>query len=173
MNLYLDHGDEFNSKFFAEITLSDIVHYFNIPITEEKKIDEKGVLSRIIASELKTLCVEIQSVMNDSGKILQREKYKDVSSFVKEKLKQHNDNSNAASDFISLLMETFPAFKDTAVFRDHTIFILKKVQLFVADLYRHFHKTNVLCQFGDISKMTVFSDNVLPAVLREVRLLLF
>lgn len=169
INMFIDHGEDFSSKFFADMTLDEVVQFFSIPITEEKKIGDSGVLSQIVASELKSLCVNIQSVISQSGKKLQLLGFKDISSFVKYKLKEHNSNENAASFLISTLIETFPAFKDASPFRGKPqIFILKKVQLFVADLYRHFRKTNKLFEFGDINRLTVFADNVLPAVLREV-----
>lgn len=54
------------------------------------------------------------------------------------------------------------------------VYVLKKAQLMLSDLYLRFRNDpsqSHLFAFGDASRLTVFSDNVLPAVLRARGLL--
>lgn len=43
------------------------------------------------------------------------------------------------------------------------------MQLLCADLHRRFAKEDARFNFVDIHKVTVFTDNVVPAVLRKVK----
>ena len=54
------------------------------------------------------------------------------------------------------------------------VYVLKKAQLMIAELYLRFHKDPQLRSvfgYSDIDRLTVFSDNVLPAVLRATGVL--
>jgi hypothetical protein len=56
------------------------------------------------------------------------------------------------------------------------VYLLKKVQLILGELYVRFHddaELSSLFNFTDISHLTVFSDNVLPAVLRAKGVLVY
>ena len=48
------------------------------------------------------------------------------------------------------------------------MFIIKKAQLLAGDLYRNFKSRDKKFDFVDISQLTIFTDNVVPAVLRKV-----
>jgi len=73
---------------------------------------------------------------------------------------------------VERLINTFPAFKDQAIYKGKEIFILKKAQLLAADLYRRFKDSHPdKFNFSDVDNLTVFSDNVLPAVLRKYGIL--
>jgi len=49
---------------------------------------------------------------------------------------------------------------------ERVVYLLKKAQLMVAEVYLRFHDEDPRFNYSDISSLTVFSDNVLPAVLR-------
>jgi hypothetical protein len=52
------------------------------------------------------------------------------------------------------------------------VWLIKKAQLTVGDLYRSFHEKDPRFNFHDIKQLTVFSDNVLPCVLRAVNIVM-
>jgi hypothetical protein len=76
--------------------------------------------------------------------------------------------SNTLPIFTEKLVETFPAFADKATYKGREVFILKKAQLLAGDLYRNFRSRDKKFEFVDISQLTIFTDNVVPAVLRTV-----
>jgi hypothetical protein len=57
-------------------------------------------------------------------------------------------------------------FRDHAVYKGHQVFIYKRAQIFVADLWGAF-KGQGLGGFKDIASITMFADYVVPAVLRH------
>lgn len=57
-------------------------------------------------------------------------------------------------------------FRDHAVYKGHQVFIYKRAQIFVADLWGAF-KGKGLGDFKDIGCITMFADYVVPAVLRH------
>lgn len=58
------------------------------------------------------------------------------------------------------------------MYKGHQIFLYKRAQIFVADLWGAF-KGQSLGQFEDIAAITMFADYVVPAVLRHWGVLTF
>jgi len=73
-----------------------------------------------------------------------------------------------ASFLIENLVQAFPAFNDKATYDGKEIFLYKKVQLLCADLHRRFGNEDKRFNFKDVDQLTVFTDNVVPAVLRKM-----
>jgi hypothetical protein len=69
---------------------------------------------------------------------------------------------------VESLSQTFPAFDDKADYEGVEVLLMKKAQLLAADLYRRFHESDARFNFKDVENLTVFTDNVVPAVLRKV-----
>jgi len=71
------------------------------------------------------------------------------------------------------LTGTFPAFDDVAVYGpdDREIPIFKKAQLLAGDIHRTFAVRESTLFIDDYEKLTVFTDNVVPAVLRKLGVL--
>ena len=59
-----------------------------------------------------------------------------------------------------------PGFRDHCVYKGHQVFLYKRAQIFVADLWGAF-KGQGLGEFKDIASITMFADYVVPAVLRH------
>jgi hypothetical protein len=120
----------------------------------------------MVPTELKSLAIQIQTVMQQTGKILKEKKQPTLAAFILDQVKQDKDIS--AAKLVNILVSTFPAFADIHSYNGKKIHIIKKAQLLVGDLYRRFSPQDERFKFKDIHSLTVFSDNVLPAVLRKV-----
>ncbi|KAJ7558350.1 hypothetical protein O6H91_04G034900 [Diphasiastrum complanatum] len=72
----------------------------------------------------------------------------------------------SAVALLDLITRHFPGFRDSCVYKGHQIFIYKRAQIFVADLWGAF-KGQGLGAFKDIACITMFADYVVPAVLRH------
>jgi putative queuosine salvage protein len=68
------------------------------------------------------------------------------------------------------LVQHFPSFDDTALYRTHTIRFYKRAQICVADLYNAFG-TQQWGEFNDLEQLTIFADYKLPQVLRHANVL--
>ncbi|BBN12232.1 hypothetical protein MPTK1_5g18340 [Marchantia polymorpha subsp. ruderalis] len=71
----------------------------------------------------------------------------------------------SAVDLVELVAGNFPGFRDHTVYKGQQVFIYKRAQIFVADLWGAF-KGQGIGEFKDISSITMFADYVVPAVLR-------
>ncbi|KAH3759730.1 conserved eukaryotic protein [Pelomyxa schiedti] len=109
----------------------------------------------------------IVSVLVGSGNALLSAGYPDFSSMVRHCSTIHTPP--LANDLVSTLFEKIPAFKDMAEYpTGQPVYLMKKAQLLAGDLYRRFAKELPdLFAYSDITELTVFVDNVLPAVLRH------
>lgn len=85
-------------------------------------------------------------------------------------LKPSKESPLDSNRLVQMLCNVFPAFNDVTTYQGRTVCILKKAQLLVADLSRHVGAMDEAWKC-DTSKLTVFADNVIPCVLREVGIL--
>jgi len=76
----------------------------------------------------------------------------------------------SAVKLASSLVQHFPSFNDTALYRTHTIRFYKRAQICVADLYSAFGAQQ-WGAFHDIGQLTIFADYKLPQVLRHANVL--
>lgn len=80
----------------------------------------------------------------------------------------HGSAEKLVEDFV----KTFPAFNDVGKYSDDTpIYFFKKAQLAVGELYQFLKSKDKLFEFKDITKLTIFVDNVIPAVLTKLGIL--
>jgi hypothetical protein len=61
-------------------------------------------------------------------------------------------------------------FRDHSLYKGHQVFLYKRAQIFVADLWGAFKGQNY-GEFHDINSITIFADYIVPAVLRELGVL--
>lgn len=61
-------------------------------------------------------------------------------------------------------------FRDHSLYKGHQVFLYKRAQIFVADLWGAF-KGEGYGKFNDISSITIFADYIIPAVLRQLGIL--
>ncbi|KAK9794969.1 hypothetical protein WJX73_009457 [Symbiochloris irregularis] len=72
----------------------------------------------------------------------------------------------SAASLITMLTTYFPGFQDHCIYRGRQIHLLKRAQIFVADVWGAFQGQSY-GRFDDISELTMFADYRVPAALRE------
>lgn len=77
---------------------------------------------------------------------------------------------SSAATLIELITRHFPGFRDHSLYKGHQVFLYKRAQIFVADLWGAFKGQNY-GEFHDINSITIFADYIVPAVLRELGIL--
>ncbi|HOV85525.1 MAG TPA: queuosine salvage family protein [Syntrophobacteraceae bacterium] len=78
--------------------------------------------------------------------------------------------SKSALKLVRLVVESFPGFRDQALYRGYKVNFLKRAQLLVWDLYCAFEGKS-FGEFHDLEALTAFADYKLPQVLRELGVL--
>ncbi len=68
------------------------------------------------------------------------------------------------------VVKNFPSFNDIAVYEGQTVYLYKRAQLLVADLYGAFDGEGY-GEFNDLYQLTIFADYKLPQVLRHYHVL--
>lgn len=76
----------------------------------------------------------------------------------------------SASRLVDVITSTFPAFRDTAVYDGRQVFLYKRAQIFVGDLFGAFDGKGPGA-FADLGKLTMFADYRVPVVLRQLGIL--
>lgn len=77
------------------------------------------------------------------------------------------DAKNSAAGLVNLLAERFPCFRDEATFERKKVRLLKRAQIFVADLWAAFEGEGY-GEFNDIDKITMFADYRVPQILHTL-----
>jgi len=163
-------GFKLDTEFLLSANLTTISEYFKLPLQVEKE-HQPGIYI-YVDSPVKPLAQKITNVFNETGNILETGGYSSLGNFVLSKLKKQSGDKPSASALVTTLIETFPAFKDESKYKNTTVYIYKKVQLLATDLYRSFSKSQPkYFDFYDIDTLTIFPDNVVPAVLRKLGIL--
>ncbi|KAH9712276.1 Queuosine salvage protein [Citrus sinensis] len=76
----------------------------------------------------------------------------------------------SAAKLVALVTRHFAGFRDHSVYKGHQVFLYKRAQIFVADLWGAF-KGQGYGEFYDIGSITMFADYVVPAVLEQLGVL--
>ncbi|EGG19481.1 hypothetical protein DFA_00058 [Cavenderia fasciculata] len=143
--------------------------------TEVQQPDLPGIYT-YRDSVVKPLIVNIHKILKESAEIIYRLGHSDFGAYVLSLYNVYDaEQGPLASTLVQALVDTFPAFKDEAKYTDgettKTIYLEKKAQLLAADLYRRFKDTDARFNFIDVDRMSIFTDNVVPAVLRKLNIL--
>lgn len=77
-----------------------------------------------------------------------------------------------AARLVELLTATFPAFRDSTVYRGRQIFLYKRAQILVGDLWGAFGGVG-LGAFTNIGSLTCFADYRVPQLLRALGILVY
>jgi hypothetical protein len=80
--------------------------------------------------------------------------------------------NGSACRLVDLVVMYFPGFRDESVYRGRQVFLYKRAQIFVADVWGTW-KAVGLGAFHDISQLTMFADYRVPVTLREVGILTY
>ncbi|KAH7296371.1 hypothetical protein KP509_26G021400 [Ceratopteris richardii] len=75
--------------------------------------------------------------------------------------------NGSALALVSLVARHFPGFQDHCIFQGRQVFIYKRAQIFVADVWGAF-KGKGYGAFRDIHGITMFADYIVPAILRHL-----
>ncbi|HEX8682123.1 MAG TPA: queuosine salvage family protein [Ardenticatenaceae bacterium] len=71
----------------------------------------------------------------------------------------------SAASLVALLTAEFPGFRDHAIYRGWPVYLYKRAQIFVGDLWGSFEGQG-LGRFDDIDQLTMFADYRVPQLLR-------
>jgi hypothetical protein len=145
----------------CQITHFDIERNFRIPYKVEAIHPTNPIVRIQVDSEVKPFVDKLVSVCNECGRILRTRSKKDFGEYVMENIKKYG----TAEKLVEELVRDFPAFIDIGATEDKkVIYFMKKAQLAVGELYG-LKDREPLFDFPDIAKLTIFVDNVIPAVL--------
>ncbi|XP_074270454.1 uncharacterized protein LOC141594181 [Silene latifolia] len=102
-------------------------------------------------------------LLHEVGRVLERDFEGKASKLVEA-------SGKSAAKLVELVTQHFPGFRDHTVYKGHQIFLYKRAQIFVADLWGAF-KGKGFGEFKDIGSITIFADYIVPAVLRHLGVL--
>lgn len=77
-----------------------------------------------------------------------------------------NAAEGSAIALVELVTAYLPGFRDHCVYRGRQVFLYKRAQIFVADIWGAFQGQG-LGGFRDIDRLTMFADYLVPAVFRK------
>ena len=169
--MYLS-GNILDANFFENFKLFDCTTYFQIPLDYEEYIDNTPIkISK--PSLLKPLAEKITFLINDLGRVLRNYQCNNITEFLI-KSTEHSrvsdvDEKTENFELIFKRLLTLRGFQDEAVYNGEKVYFYKKAQLVMFSLGKF--KEKIPCfDFGN-AKLTVFADNVLPAMLISNKLL--
>ncbi|KAJ1565637.1 hypothetical protein HK096_000983, partial [Nowakowskiella sp. JEL0078] len=156
-----------DAVWMKKVSIGEVVELFNLPTNIE--IEAPGLTGVFLTKEgpLRSFVVRITEVLNETGRILESSGYSSFGKYILDITKPDQSTPEmprTASFIVEKLVHLFPALNDVDQLNGKDIYILKKAQLLVADLYRKL-KDNPRFQFPDIESLTIFSDNVIPSIL--------
>ena len=76
----------------------------------------------------------------------------------------------SAVELVRLITAHFPGFRDAAVYHGRQVFLHKRAQIFVADVFGALRGRG-LGRFHDIDQLTMFADYRVPVVLASMGVL--
>lgn len=80
--------------------------------------------------------------------------------------------SGSACKLVDLVTSSFAGFRDSCIYRGRQIFLLKRAQIFVADIWGMLNGKG-LGSFGDMHELTMFADYRVPQLLRDAGLMVY
>ena len=82
------------------------------------------------------------------------------------------EDAGGSAEKLVFLLSAMPLYNDVAPYRGQTVPFFKRAQLAAADLHIAF-AGNGFGRFGDIGRLTLFADNLVPHVLRHDGILVY
>ncbi|RIA86704.1 hypothetical protein C1645_696732 [Glomus cerebriforme] len=155
------------------LALSEVSSFFQIPLQVEIAHPTIEAIKVSEPSKSRALVELITWTLNDTGRILEENGYKNLAAFILEASKPETPNEKSkASRF---LVRAFPAFRDITKVDGEPVYIFKKAQLLAANLYRHFHSNfnaqTINFDFSDISDLTLCADSIIPTMLNHLNII--
>jgi hypothetical protein len=154
-------GDSFDASSLAIFDAIKVQEYFGISPTVEVEVMPAVYESK--PGPLAGLVQHIVTVLNETGRELRAAGFKSMGEFIESLCSK--ETHATAEQLLESLVATFSAFRDVHEVGGAEVWVLKKAQILIADVYRSVGGRDDRFAFPDIASLTVFSDNVLPAVL--------
>ena len=126
--------------YYTTLTQDDLKHIFRSDTTSQMPLLEKRI-----------------EVLQEIGNIL-KEKFGGSFEGVLERAE------NSAVKLVEIVTETFPCFRDTAVYEGRSVAFYKRAQILVADLWM-LYRGEGPGAFSDLDKLTMFADYRVPQTL--------
>ncbi|KAJ2080871.1 hypothetical protein H4R24_002745, partial [Coemansia sp. RSA 988] len=151
-----------DAKGLQALTLGDISQHFGIPLLGEERPVVSGTTAVMMSepSALRPLADIILGCLQDTGRRLERGGFASLSDFV---IKMCVEKPTAAH-LVEKLVNAFPSMRDAASVDGQTVYLFKKAQLLAYDVYQCFGGTDARFAFPDIRDLSLFADNVIPAM---------
>eukprot|EP01112_Ceratiomyxa_fruticulosa_P001352 TRINITY_DN1141_c0_g1_i2.p1 TRINITY_DN1141_c0_g1~~TRINITY_DN1141_c0_g1_i2.p1 ORF type:complete len:350 (+),score=52.01 TRINITY_DN1141_c0_g1_i2:273-1322(+) len=163
-------GAKLDMEYLNSVTLGDIQSLFDIKIDQDVPHESIPGLYISRPSALRPFADKIHSVISTCGRKLAELQCRDFSHYL-QKIMEENPSVDR---FISMLSRDFPPFSDQGKLSDGTdVYLFSKAQRLIHDLIlatsasRELQGAFGYVRFLDPKQLTVFSDNVLPAILRH------
>jgi hypothetical protein len=149
----------------SQITLSDVGELFKIPLDVDVQV--RPAVYQAQPHPLRPLADALRRVMNEAGNQLRSLRHKDFYEYLLDVADGRSRRADpkaplTADELVRRLTRDFPSLNDR--YKDTLLY--KRAQILVADLFRHLRARDPRFEMADIDALTVFSDNVLAAVLR-------
>jgi hypothetical protein len=164
-------GVKFTTAFLRNVDVNSIAEHFHLPLMTDEPVEGLPGVTMGKPSSLKPLAEAITATLRDAGDRLFTFGMVDFYDLCEKVIKRNPDAP--AQAVVRELVEVVPkAFDDRyALEGGAVVAIFKKAQLVAADLHREMADEDPLFSFKDVATLTIFSDNVVPCVLRHLGLL--
>jgi len=104
----------------------------------------------------------LRGYMNEGG----------LGQWIDETIKSIEKREDVVSYLIDKIVKAFPSMNDIVEYNGKTVYLYKKAQILVCDLYMLMQDKDERYNFPNIGKtLTIFVDNVIPCVLRKYGIL--
>ncbi|CAF5001456.1 unnamed protein product, partial [Rotaria sp. Silwood1] len=142
INQALDDGiDILNAEYYSRITMDELENIFR---------------SSVNSSRLPML-TERLNVLHETGAILLKEYGGHFSNCIEQ-------SGGSALKLVELIVKSFPAYRDEAIYDGQRVSFYKRAQLLVSDIWKRLHGHG-LGHFIDIDSLTMFADYSVPQLL--------
>ncbi|KAI8325598.1 hypothetical protein GQ54DRAFT_295406 [Martensiomyces pterosporus] len=154
-----------DAKGLQALTLGDVGQSFGIPLFGPERPMSEGNTAVMVseASKLRPLAEIILGILQDTGRRLEQAGFTSLSDFI---IKMCTEKPTAAH-LVEKLASAFPSLRDAAEINGSTVYLFKKAQLIAYDICQRFKDTDKKFDFEDIGDMTLFADNVVPAMVQN------
>eukprot|EP01113_Clastostelium_recurvatum_P038652 TRINITY_DN5805_c0_g1_i4.p1 TRINITY_DN5805_c0_g1~~TRINITY_DN5805_c0_g1_i4.p1 ORF type:complete len:255 (+),score=57.77 TRINITY_DN5805_c0_g1_i4:171-935(+) len=165
-------GGALHTDYLNGVSITDVQMLFNIQVDVDMPHETIPGLYISKPSPLRAFADKIRSTFAECGRRLAELQCKDFADYFS-KIAARNGGKLDVSKFITALSADFPTFSDVSDSPDGRVHVLSKAQRLVSDLsiaVREAPEVATFLNFMDFtqaSQLTVFADNVLPAVLRR------
>ncbi|KAJ2781409.1 hypothetical protein H4R18_002886 [Coemansia javaensis] len=147
------------------LALDDVAQHFGIPLLGKER-PALGSTTAVTISEpsaLRPLAEIILGCLQDTGRRLEQGGYSSLADFVIRTCAE----KPTAEHLVRKLVAALPSLRDAADVGGRPVYLFKKAQLIAYDVCQRFGGTDAKFAFPDIGDLTLFADNVVPAMLQH------